>query len=208
MSKAILIQLIIFILFNPLQAAEQAAKIIISKDHHHHILSFETDYRYDKGSNAYKHYDFGIKIPISNTIRYSLNYRQIYQFNSKNNQWKIEKRPHLSLQKKLEYKLLTTELRVREEFRFKTDNSYANRNRIRLMFKSNKEILKLKPFVRNEWFYDFDAEKYNKNWLSVGLSLSSFYRSNLALYYKYVSKLEGSNWTSSDSLVLKLLYKF
>lgn len=174
MFRIILAQIIILLFFSKVIAAEQAAKVIIRKDNHHHILSFEADYRYDEGSNKYKHYDVGIKFPITETIKCSLNYRQIYQFNSDNNKWQIEKRPHISLQKNLKHNLVITELRSRQEFRFKRDDTYANRNRIRLMFKANKEILKLKPFFSNEWFYDFDKEQYNKNWLVLGLNFPSF----------------------------------
>lgn len=77
------------------------------------------------------------------------------------------------------------------------------------MLKSNYAILAVKPFVSNEVFYDMDAEKYNKNWLSSGVELANNSYGKYSIYYKHVTDLNSNDdWESSYSIVFKAGYQF
>ena len=77
------------------------------------------------------------------------------------------------------------------------------------MLKSNKQVFKLKPFIANEFFYDFDSDKYNKNWLSVGFDFPKTKFGKFSTYYRHMTDLEiDNNWVSSYNIVAELSYEF
>ena len=64
----------------------------------------------------------------------------------------------------------------------------------------------MKPFISNEFFYDMDGNRYNKNWLAAGVSLPKTKIGKLSVYYKHVTDYEEPEevWQSSYSIVFKL----
>lgn len=69
--------------------------------------------------------------------------------------------------------------------------------------------MKVKPFIRNEFFYSFDDEKYNQNWLSIGMYITKLYNSKLGFYYVHITNLEeDNNWTSNYRWVFSLSIDF
>ncbi|MFT6333022.1 MAG: hypothetical protein ACJAW3_001372 [Lentimonas sp.] len=209
MIKRIL--LIIILAFIPVKSfsRENSGKLIIRKKFSDFTTSFESDYRYNESELGHRHYDLGIKIPFLESWSASINYRSVYKYKSKNNKWKLEKRPHISLQKNFNSKFVKFQLRTRQEYRYKADGSQSIRNRSRLMIKSNKAIFKLKPFIGNEIFYDMDENKYNKNWLVGGFSLPKSRLGNYSIYYKHVTDLNDQNqWNYDYSFVFKAVYEF
>ena len=55
-------------------------------------------------------------------------------------------------------------IRTRQEFRYKPSDKKSKRNRISVLLKSRRSIFGFKPFISNEFFYDF-AEK---NMIKIG----------------------------------------
>lgn len=202
-------KLIILLLILPsnLYAGYHSGKLLLKKDFSKINSSFETDYRYNNTGLYYKHYDLGVEKPLAQNWYIGLNYRAIYV--RKNNQWHLEKRPHMQIKKTINTDLVKLSLRTRLEYRYKSDDSESARNRSKLAIKSQYRILKLKPFISNEWFYDLDKEKYNKNWLAIGAEFPKQKFGKFSIYYKHVTDLESDdNWSSSYSIVSKLSYKF
>ena len=200
---------LIILLFLPVQvqAGYHAGKLVLKKDFTKVIGSFETDYRYNQTGKYYRHYDFGFAIPFKKTWSAGANYRVIYVL--KNGKWQLEKRPHMQIKKTFTTKPLKIALRTRLEYRYRHDDTESARNRTKLSLKSQARFLKIKPFISNEWFYDLDQEKYNKNWLAVGGEFPNSKLGRFSIYYKHVTDLEDDNsWSSSYSIVGKLLYKF
>ena len=91
----------------------------------------------------------------------------------------------------------------------KYDGTQQARNRIRIKMRSNKELLKIKPFISNEFFYDLDENKYDKNWFAIGGEFLKTKFAKYSIYYKYVTKLQDQkNWNGDYSIVVKALYQF
>jgi hypothetical protein len=134
----------------------------------------------------------------------------IQKFDDNANKWKLEKRPHISLKKSFNFKLVKILLIDRQEYRFKFDGNRSLRNRFKITLKSNKIFLSyFKPFIANEFFYDFDKNKYNKNWLFIGIDLPRIKFGKYGVYYKYVTNMDNyNNWTADYSIVLKVNYQF
>ncbi|MFT6077479.1 MAG: hypothetical protein ACJATU_000683, partial [Rickettsiales bacterium] len=185
-------------------ARENSGKLVFRKKFEKITASFASDYRYSQVGLDHRHYDFGLKIPFWESWSTSINYRLVYKFKDKNNKWKQEKRPHISLQKVFDYKFIKIELRTRQEYRYKADDTESSRNRSRIMIKSNKKILHLKPFLGNEFFYDLDKKKYNKNRLIGGVSFPKSKFGNYSLYYRHFTYLDKQdNWSSDYGFVFK-----
>ena len=188
-------------------AANYSGKIGIDKKFDKFSLNFDTDYRYNDTGLYYRHYDAGIKIPFKKDWSSSINFRSTYQY--KNGKWRLEKRPHIQLNKKFNMELIKISIRTRQEYRYENNDTESTRNRSKLLLKSRKTILGVTPFIGNEWFYDMDVNKYNKNWFSTGVELSRTQHSKYIIYYRHLTTLEEQgNWTSSYSLVFKYVYSF
>ena len=85
------------------------------------------------------------------------------------------------------------------------DNTF--RDRLRVSIGSNKEFLKIKPFISNELFYDFEDNRYNKNWFSIGFQAAKSKYGKPSIYYKYVIDINDDNSTeSSYAIVIKMKY--
>lgn len=188
-------------------AGNYSGKLALKKKFDQFSLNVETDYRYNNVGLYYRHYDFSIKHSFENNWSSSLNYRSAYKY--KQNRWYLERRPHIQIQKVFDTKLLKVLVRTRQEYRYQSDGTESTRNRSRILFKSKKIIWGVKPFLANEWFYDMDDKKYNKNWLSSGIEFPKSKYGKYSIYYKHVTDLEENhNWISSYSIVLKLGYSF
>ena len=194
----------------PLQAQDVSGKLILRKKiFYKYNSSFEVDYRKNKNNLYHRHYDFSIKIPLKYDLKLSINYRSIHKFRSNNKKWEAEKRPHIALEKSFDTIYTKLWFRTRQEYRYKYDNTEQARNRIRVKIRSTQNICKIKPFISNEFFYDLDENKYDKNWLAIGADYSKTKFAKYSMYYKYVNKLQKEkNWTGDYAIVLKAIYQF
>ncbi|MBT4989145.1 MAG: hypothetical protein HOM96_01205 [Rickettsiales bacterium] len=99
-------------------------------------------------------------------------------------------------------------MRNRIEYRL-ADSTKSFRNRTKIALQSRNEILRLKPFIANEFYYDFDEDKYNKNTSSIGFAMPRKSFGEVSIYYKYKMDLEDNgDWSSSDTVIAKLSYDF
>ena len=173
-------------------------KILIKRN----TLSIDFDWRSNESGFYYQHYDFAKRIKFNNDWSTFFNYRIIGRVQDGSLSW-VENRPHISIQKNISNEAIKWTLRSRQEFRFRKEKDLILRNRFRLMVKSNKHIVKIKPYIGNEFFYDIEKNKYNKNWLVLGFDLT---KSQYAptVYYKYISDLIDGKWISSYTLVFRI----
>ncbi len=81
---------------------------------------------------------------------------------------------------------------------------HVTRNRSRIKIKSGRKFLKVKPFISNEFFYDFDKGEYNKNRVNVGVDLPEINKITSSIYYKLTADLDDDEWINTSSLVLKI----
>ena len=162
------------------------------------------DYRYEDSDLNTRIYDFGIEKSLKNNWSTALHYRSFYKYLDK--EWKLEKRPHYNIKKTFKLETLKISIRNRIEYRIKgLDNTF--RDRLRVSIGSNKEFLKIKPFISNEFFYDFKDNRYNKNWFSVGFQAANSKYGKPSIYYKYVTDINDDNSTKSKyAIVVKMKY--
>lgn len=68
------------------------------------------------------------------------------------------------------------------------------RNRIKLGKTVSMKNIEITPFASNEFFYDFDQNKYNQNRAAAGFSKKITKNAGLEIYYMYQSIKSGENW--------------
>ena len=67
----------------------------------------------------------------------------------------------------------------------------------------------MQPFVSNEFFYDLDEEKYNRNRLDVGVDFTKTKYGRFSIYYRHATELQDDDeWTASYSIIGKFTYYF
>jgi hypothetical protein len=187
-------------------------KVSIKRDVKEITLIAGIDYRHDGSQLFRRHYDAGAKFPLSflgDGWSFAAHYRNVYT-KSDDGTWDLEKRPYGQLQKT--FRTSATEwfpdlkwgIRTRQEFRFKENREDTTRNRSRIEIKSGKAYLKVKPFISNEFFFDFDEGKYNKNRTILGIGLPKFKGATSSIYFKFVTEIEDGDDDHTSSLVFKV----
>ena len=196
-------------LINSAHSFNHNKKIILRKNFNKFTILGDIDYRNkdkDDQDLYHRHYDLGIRIPLTKNWSGSFKYRNIYR--KSESEWDLfEQRPQLQITNVINYSFLKFRTRIREEYRIR-DGDDSFRTRLRFDIKSKKSFLKLKPFIGNEVFYDMGKEKYNKNWLIGGVSFPKSKFGNYSIYYRHVTDLDEDNWSSDYSIVLKAIYEF
>jgi hypothetical protein len=179
-------------------------KLQFDKEYNNLEYSATIDYRYEDSDLNTRIYDFGIKKSLKNNWSTELHYRAFYKYSDE--EWKLEKRPHFNIKKTFKLETLKISIRNRIEYRIKgLDKTF--RDRLRVSIGSNKEFLKIKPFISNEFFYDFEDSRYNKNWFSIGFQVAKSKYGKPSIYYKYVTDINDDNSTeSSYAIVIKMKY--
>lgn len=216
MRKIFVIFNILFLLTAPQIAHgdENPVKLLLRKkiDERFTLLT-QIDYRHDDETSRFehKHYDVGLRINHKNNWSTSFSYRWMYKFDNGEKKWEQEKRPYISIIKKFKTDPVTINLRARQEFRFRKGNKHSTRNRLRLLLKSNKEFVGVRPFIANEIFYDFRKEKYNKNFLLAGIDFANTRYGRYSIYYRHVTTLDKDDkryWSAKGGVSFKALYYF
>ncbi len=195
-------------------ADENPVKLLLRKKiNKKYTFLSQIDYRHDDETSRFehKHYDVGLRIKHKNNWSTSFSYRWMYKYKNKDKVWQLERRPYISIIKKIKIDPITIQLRTRQEFRLRKDNEYGSRNRLRLLLRSNNSLLGVKPFVANEVFYDLRKERYNKNFLLAGFEIANRKYGRYSIYYRHVTTLNKDNnetWNSKGGVAIKALYYF
>ena len=174
-------------------------KILIKKN----TFSIDFDWRSNESGFYYQHYDLAKSFKLNNNWSTAFNFRLIGRVEDGNLIWN-ERRPHVSLQKRLNKKNIRWTLRTRQELRLRDDKDPVTRNRFRIFAKSNKLLGKFRPYLGNEFFFDFEKKSYNKNWLVFGFDLTESSQYAPTIYYKLISDLVDGKWTSTYTLIFKV----
>ena len=196
------------LLYQPAYAIQHNEKFAIKEDFDRITLSAEADYRFDNSSLFRQHYDIGTRIPITllgDDGSIAFHYRSVYK-NSDDEGWELEKRPYIQLQKIFKTDEFKLGLRTRQEYRIRNSGNHTARNRSRVKIQSKQKFFNTKPFISNEFFYDFDKNKYNKNRIDVGMNFSLDDDIKSSIYYKLILDKEENNWQPTSSIVFKLQF--
>ena len=184
------------------QGINHSQKLVIRKSPFGLNISSEIDFRTNEEGLHHRHFDFGLRFPIGKTWLTSVQYRSVYRKNE--NEWSLEKRPLAQIQKTINSDKIKWSIKSRQELRIRDGRDNSMRNRFRITAKSNIRFKSIKPYIGNEFFYDFEKKSYNKNWLMVGIDLQENRYGVPSIYYKYVTDFEDNKWVPSYSLVFKI----
>jgi len=99
----------------------------------------------------------------------------------------------------------------RFEFRFynydlKDDVRF--RNETRIVFPLELTKLKLKPYIEEEFFYGFNANEVNANWLSGGLQYQVNKNVRIKTGYRWLTQKTGTEWINRNVLVTGFMFTF
>jgi hypothetical protein len=82
----------------------------------------------------------------------------------------------------------------------------STRNRSRIKMQSNHLYFNTKPFISNEFFYDYSKKKYNKNRIDIGVNFILPNKLKSSLYYKIILDRVDNNWSPVSSFVYKVAF--
>lgn len=172
-------------------------------------LSFRTGayFRAENHNLFSRHYDFGLVYNLPEDIKLRASYRYKYtRDRSSALAWESGQRPHIQLQKDFNvdssFKL---SLRNRHEYRRFKDNDSKHRNRFMVALKYKEGFNGIKPYIRNEMFYDYEESEYNLNRFDIGFTfpkVKEVVKPDIALRYTSTKSKDGS-WSSRPSINLK-----
>tara|TARA_B110000014_G_C20028077_1_gene533762 strand:- start:187 stop:825 length:639 start_codon:yes stop_codon:yes gene_type:complete len=200
--------LIIIITSNEIYAFKSNEKIQFTiKKNNNLNLIIASENRFKSDDIYYRQYEIGINYPFNFLIEdLNLNFNLKYAYTKSNNDWSLEKRPHIQISKIFSMPNTYIELRTRHEYRLKSDNQETARNRVRIKVTSKNKIFNMKPFVSNELYYDFDEKELTTNRLEAGASILLKNKTEASFYYKLVTDLEDSRWEHNHSITLSLSF--
>lgn len=168
-------------------------------------MSGQIDHRTtDEKGWHYRHYDIGGSFPITESWSAAIQYRSVYTL--KDGDWILEKRPHTQIQKTINTNRAKWTIKSRQEYRIRDGKDPALRNRVRVMAKSKSSWKKLKPYIGNEFFYDMEINKYNKNRFLIGFDLTQFELFTPSIAFRHINALSNDKWKTTYTMILKISF--
>jgi hypothetical protein len=166
----------------------------------------ELRYQGGAGGHYYTHVDIGLDWKVSNWLVLGPYYRHVEE--KKNDNWKVEYRPHFDATLKGKLFGLDVSNRGMLEYRIKDDNEFF-RYRNKLTLKLPKITnLKIQPYVAAEPFYDFDADEINKNRLYAGFDFTIFKKLKVNAHYIFENRKTKGDWRDVNVFGIALKYAF
>ena len=174
-------------------------------------IKLEEEFRF--GDNAgdfyYQHSDFGLTYSgLADWFNAGINYRLLFE--EKNSVWKQENRPHLNATIKWKWLDMGFSNRARFEYRDKEDSKdtwrYRNKFAIKMPWKVTE--FEIQPYIADEIFYDFDADKLNRNRLYSGIGFKISKNLNADIFYLWESTEKSDKWNDYHILGVKLKVHF
>ncbi len=172
-------------------------------------INFTPELRYRGGASGhyYTHFDMGFDWKLSDWFVLGSYYRHIEE--KKNDEWEIEKRPHLNATVKGKLLGLDISNRGRLEYRIKDSDDKSFRYRNKLTAKLPKMTqYEFQPYVAEEPFYDFDTDEFNKNRLYAGFNCKIYKKLRADVYYILESKKRSGHWSEINIFGINFKYPF
>ena len=208
------ITLFCFIVSSPVFATGDELKVSVKYAVKDIWLRGEVDYRQNDGHVFKRHYDVGMRAPLMSLGEgwsLGLHYRLAYK-KSAQQRWELEKRPYIQLQKTFNSSSsvwlpeLKWWLRTRHEFRFRENKDDSQRHRIKIKTRLKQSVFHVRPFISNEYYYDFYKHELTKVRFDLGVALPKIRAGKPSLYYKHTATHKGHKRESYSGLVLKLAF--
>jgi len=175
-------------------------------------LIFEEEFRLgdDAGHIYYQHSDLGLVYKsLADWIDLGFSYRQVFEKDGKG-KWRQENQPNLNITLKGQLSNLDVSNRSRFEYRDRENNKdlWRYRNKVTLELPLELTALKLRPYLADEVFINFDEEDFNRNRLYSGLSLNLSKNIKGEVYYLWQSSESSGDWRDINVLGTQLKFYF
>lgn len=165
----------------------------------------------DIGNLYYWHVRSGIVYHLHKNLDLGATYR-IKQTKTAKGSWIPEHRLEMEINPKIAVGNFKIVNRNRFEYRklHASEVRWRYRNMIKIAYPLEIKGKKIIPFISQEIFYDMEVEKYNVNWVTVGVSKKLTKNVSGTFFYRVESKRVklSSHWDTNHILGTKLSYKF
>jgi len=153
--------------------------------------------------------DVGLRYSLTDQLSVDGVYRAVWFKQS--NGWVYENRPLVNINLKKIWKEYSWNYRSRFEFRFfeydkKDDIRYRSEFRIITPFKITK--WHLTPYIEEEFFYSFNNNEINMNWLSGGVRYKVNKNTVVKLGYRWQTQKLSGTWSDRNVLVTGFIFFF
>jgi hypothetical protein len=113
--------------------------------------------------------DLSLWYLVNKNLIVSIDYKQ--EYTRENEDWLIERRPHVNLRVRWEWLKLLFEDKSRIELRYFENSAFESRyrNRLWIRFPLQYFNLSIQPYVANEIFFNLNADGFNRNRIYLGL---------------------------------------
>ncbi|MBU4252691.1 MAG: DUF2490 domain-containing protein [Candidatus Omnitrophica bacterium] len=170
-------------------------------------LALEQEFRWANNASEfyYQHYDAGLTYTLNKSWHIGAGYRQIYS-RTASAPWLAESDPYLFFTYFGELLGFKFDNRFRfhyQYFSYKNDSGvYRNKLAIKPSWKLTK--FEIQPYVSDETFIMIgNAQGFNQNRLSGGISFTPFKNIKAEVYYMLLSSKSGSRWKDYNVLGTK-----
>ncbi|UCC21997.1 MAG: DUF2490 domain-containing protein [Planctomycetota bacterium] len=174
-------------------------------------VTFEEQFRFgDEGGNLYHHHsDIGLVYKgVADWIDVGANFKKVYE--DTGGTWQEENRPHLNVTLKGKLGDIAVSTRSRFEYRDREEKEDIWRYRNKVTFKLPCELteLKLKPYLADEVFINFNEEGYVRNRFYLGVPFNITKNVKADIYYVWQSSRASPGRDDIHALGTKLTFRF
>ena len=174
-------------------------------------VTFSEEFRLgDEGGNLYYHRsDIGFVYKgFADWIDVGANFRKVYE--DTGGTWRQENRPHINVTLKGKLGDIAVSTRSRFEYRDREEKEDIWRYRNKVTFKLPGELtkLKLKPYLADEVYINFNEEGYVRNRFYSGVAFSIAKNVKADIYYLWQSSRASPGRDDIHALGTKLIFRF
>ncbi len=174
-------------------------------------VTFEEEFRLgDDGGNLYHHHsDIGLVYKgLADWIDVGANFRKVYE--DAGDTWQEENRPHINITLKGKLGDIAVSTRSRFEYRDREEKEDIWRYRNKVTFKLPGELtkLKLKPYLAEEVYINFNEEGYVRNRFYSGVAFNITKNVKADIYYLWQSSRASPGRDDLHALGTKLVFRF
>jgi len=174
--------------------------------------TFQEEFRLgDEGGNLYYHCsDLGFVYKgYADWVDLGFNFKKVYERDSQGT-WRTENRPHINvtLKTKLGGIDLTSRSRVEYRDREKKEDLWRYRNKVTFKLPFELTELKLRPYLADEIFINFNDQGYTRNRFYSGFSFDLAKNIKGEIYYLWQSERADSGRDDINAFGTKLKFLF
>lgn len=153
--------------------------------------------------------DIGADYQVYDWLKVGGAYRGAWTFLGR--EYGYENRPMININASKKFKGYVFNNLSRLEFRqyhFDLEDDIRYRNESRVVLPLELTPLKLKPYIEDEFFYSFNADEINANWLTGGIHYQINENVRVKTGYRWLTQKTGRGWVDRHVLVTGFMFTF